>query len=119
MGDLVASLILRGSQIKQQLAVRGAADIAVRDGGTVSVAICTSDHGVLDAVGVGDGGFEIEVYVGGGGRGDESVVGESIRKRSTVLGAGLESSGRRKDDRGKEKCGDGGEAHLGWMRCLI
>jgi hypothetical protein len=61
--DLVASLVLRGAKVKQQLAVRNAALVGVGDGSAIGVAVGARDDRVHDADVGGEAGLEVEVEV--------------------------------------------------------
>jgi hypothetical protein len=62
MSNLVVSLLLAVTQVKEQLAVGNVADVVVRDRSAFSVAVGPSYYGILDGSGVLEGGLEGEVY---------------------------------------------------------
>jgi hypothetical protein len=74
VGDLVTRLVLCSPQIEEQLAIGDIADVVVGDRDTGCVAVGSTDDRVLDARGVGERGFEVEIDRGGRARGGENEV---------------------------------------------
>lgn len=66
MCDLVVRLFLRTSQIEKELAAFSTAFVAIRDCGSVNLAVGTVRDCVLHGAAVGKGRLEVEVDIGVG-----------------------------------------------------
>jgi hypothetical protein len=78
MSDLVVSLVLAITQVKEQLAVGNVTDIIVGNRSTLSMAVGPGCDGILDSTGVFEDRLKGEVYRGCGARDLKSEVRQGI-----------------------------------------